>query len=288
MIRRLIVSGAALGILMTAAVPVAAHGPGSNENGYRVNVLVSDATDSDLVNGWGLSRGPTSPWWVADNGTDKSTLYNAGGAKQGLVVTIPEGAPTGTVFNGSGSSFHGDRFLFASEAGIISGWRPALGTAAEIGADESAPGAVYKGLAIGVSGGADYLYATDFHNARVDVFDSSFGLQTWSGAFVDPKLPKGYAPFGIQNLNGTIFVTYAKQQPGSDDERAGQGRGVVDAYATDGSFLARVATRGSLNAPWGLAWAPADFGRFQRRPHCRQFRQRQVECVPVGRSRLAS
>jgi len=261
MIRRLVVAGAALAILMATAVPVAAHGPGSNENGYAVNVLVSDATDSDLVNGWGLSRAPTSPWWVADNGTGKSTLYNASGAKQGLVVTIPQGAPTGTVFNGS-SSFHGDRFLFASEAGIISGWRPALGTVAEIGADESAAGAVYKGLAIGVSSGADYLYATDFHNARVDVFDGSFGLQTWSGAFVDPNLPKGYAPFGIQNLNGMIFVTYAKQQPGSDDERAGQGRGVVDAYATDGSFLARVATHGSLNAPWGLAWAPADFGRF--------------------------
>lgn len=266
MIRRLFSSGAALGLLLAAAVPVAAHGPGSNENGYVVNVLVSDATDSDLVNGWGLSRGPTTPWWVADNGTDKSTLYNAGGVKQGLIVTIPEGAPTGTVFNVKGAtdsgSFHGDRFLFASEAGIISGWRPALGTAAEIGADESAAGAVYKGLAIGTSNGADHLYATDFHNARVDTFDSSFGLQTWSGAFVDPKLPKGYAPFGIQNLNGKLFVTYAKQQPGSDDERAGQGRGVVDAYATDGTFLARVATHGSLDAPWGLAWAPADFGRF--------------------------
>ena len=153
MICPLVVSGAALGILMAAAVPVAAHGPGSNENGYAVNVLVSDATDSDLVNGWGLSRAPTSPWWVADNGTGKSTLYNASGTKQGLVVTIPQGAPTGTVFNG-GSSFHGDRFLFASEAGIISGWRPALGTTAEIGADESVAGAVYKGLAIGVSNGA--------------------------------------------------------------------------------------------------------------------------------------
>ncbi len=266
MIRRLYASGAALGLLLTAAVPVAAHGPGSNENGYVVNVLVSDATDSDLVNGWGLSRGPTTPWWVADNGTDKSTLYNASGAKQGLIVTIPEGAPTGTVFNIKGatdsSSFHGDRFLFASEAGIISGWRPALGTAAEIGANESAADAVYKGLAIGASNGADHLYATDFHNARVDVFDSSFGLQTWSGAFVDPKLPKSYAPFGIQNLDGTLFVTYAKQQAGSNDERAGEGRGVVDAYATDGTFLARVATHGSLNAPWGLAWAPADFGRF--------------------------
>jgi uncharacterized protein (TIGR03118 family) len=245
-----------------AAAPVAAHDPDRHEAGYVVNVLASTATDPDLVNGWGLSRGPTTPWWVADNGTDRSTLYDATGAKLGLVVTIPGGAPTGTVFNSNAASFHGDRFLFASEAGIISGWRPALGTAAEVGADGSTAGAVYKGLAVGTSSGADYLYATDFHNARVDIFDSSFGLQTWSGAFVDPKLPKHYAPFGIQNLNGMIFVTYAKQQAGSNDERAGRGRGIVDAYATDGTFLARVATRGSLNAPWGLAWAPADFGRF--------------------------
>ena len=262
MFRRLLVLGTALGLLLTAAGPVAAHGPDRHDDGYAVNVLASTATDPDLVNGWGLSRGPTTPWWVADNGTDKSTLYNATGAKLGLVVTIPGGAPTGTVFNSNGSSFNGDRFLFASEAGIISGWRAALGTAAEVGADESTAGAVYKGLAIGTANGADYLYATDFHNARVDIFDSSYGRQAWSGAFVDPRLPKHYAPFGIQNLNGMIFVTYAKQQAGSNDERAGRGRGVVDAYATDGTFLARVATHGSLNAPWGLAWAPADFGRF--------------------------
>ena len=266
MIRRLIASGAAIGLLLSAVAPVAAHGQDSNEDGYVVNVLVSTATDPDLVNGWGLSRGPTTPWWVADNGTDRSTLYNASGVKQGLVVAIPGGAPTGTVFNTNSATaaapFHGDRFLFASEAGIISGWRPALGTTAEIGADGSAAGAVYKGLAIGTSNGADFLYATDFHNARVDVFDSSFGLQAWSGAFVDPKLPKHYAPFGIQNLNGMIFVTYARQQPGSNDELAGRGRGIVDVYASDGTFLARVASHGSLNAPWGLAWAPADFGRF--------------------------
>jgi len=181
MFRRLLVLGAALGLLLTAAGPVAAHGPDRHDDGYAVNVLASTATDPDLVNGWGLSRGPTTPWWVADNGTDKSTLYNATGAKLGLVVTIPGGAPTGTVFNSNGSSFNGDRFLFASEAGIISGWRPALGTAAEIGADESTAGAVYKGLAIGTANGADYLYATDFHNARVDIFDSSTAVRRGPG-----------------------------------------------------------------------------------------------------------
>ena len=126
--------------------------------------------------------------------------------------------------------------------------------------------AVYKGLAIGTAdvgdGSQQYLYATDFHNRRIDVFDHSFQSVTWAGAFHDPKLPKGYAPFGIQTLNDMVFVTYAKTQPGSNDERAGRGRGVVDAFATNGTFLGRVATHGALNAPWGLAWAPADFGRF--------------------------
>ena len=109
---------------------------------------------------------------------------------------------------------------------------------------------------------ATYLYATDFHNGRIDVFDNTFASQTWSGAFIDPRLPKGYAPFGIQNLKGLLFVTYAKTQPGSDDELAGQGRGVVDVFLTDGTFFGRVARGGGLNAPWGLAWAPDDFGRF--------------------------
>ena len=134
----------------------------------------------------------------------------------------PGGAPTGTVSSTNAADFHGDLFLFSSEAGVISGWRGALGTTAEVGNDDHAGDAVYKGLAIGTAdvgkGMATYLYATDFHNGRIDVFDSTFASQTWPGAFTDPKLPKGYAPFGIQNLKGLLFVTYAKTQPGSDDE----------------------------------------------------------------------
>jgi uncharacterized protein (TIGR03118 family) len=266
--RRLIASGAAIGLLLAAAIPVAVHGEDSGGS-YTVNVLVTGPSpDADLVNAWGLSRAPGSPWWVADNGTDMSTLYTADGTKRTLRVAIPGGAPTGTVFNaGAGAGdFNGDPFLFDSEAGIISGWRGSLGATAEVGNDDFAGDAVYKGLAIGNanvgSGAAQYLYATDFHNGRIDVFDKAFAAQTWDGAFVDPKLPKGYGPFGIQNLNGTLFVTYAKMEPGSDDERAGNSLGIVDSFATDGTFLARVATRGPLNAPWGLAWAPADFGRF--------------------------
>jgi uncharacterized protein (TIGR03118 family) len=263
-IRRLIAIGAVVGLMLAMAIPVAANG---DHNDYTVNVLVKGPSpDTDLVNGWGISRLPTSPWWVADNGTDASTLYKADGSKQPLKVAIPGGAPTGTVSSTNASDFHGDLFLFDSEAGVISGWRSALGTTAEIGNDDHAGDAVYKGLAIGTAdvgkGMATYLYATDFHNGRIDVFDNAFASQTWPGAFTDPKLPNGYAPFGIQNLKGLLFVTYAKTQPGSDDELAGHGLGVVDVFLTDGTFFGRVARGDGLNAPWGLAWAPDDFGPF--------------------------
>ena len=273
--RRLVVSGAIVGLMLVAAVPAAAHGPGSGSNDYAVTVLrTGPSPDAQLVNAWGLSRSPTSPWWVANNGDDSSTLYRADGTKVTASpgvdarVGIPDGAPTGTVWNGITADFNGDAFLFDGEAGVIFGWRGAftLTGNAEVGNDDHAGDAVYKGLAIGTAdvgdGAQQYLYATDFHNGRIDVFDRTFASRTWAGAFHDPKLPKGYAPFGIQNLNGMLFVTYAKTQVGSDDERAGVGRGVVDVFATDGSFLGRVATHGRLNAPWGLAWAPADFGRF--------------------------
>ena len=265
-IRRVIAWGVAIGLLLTAAIPVAAREP----NAYVVTTLVTGPSpDADLVNAWGLSRGPATPWWVADNGTDLSTLYRADGSK--LVtphVAIPLGAPTGTVFNpqAAAGDFNGDAFLFASEAGIITGWRGALGGTAEIGNGDFAGDAVFKGLAIGTAdvgdGPQQYLFATDFHNGQVDVFDRTFAAQTWDGAFVDPKLQKGYAPFGIQTLNGMVFVTFAKVQPGSNDERGGPSLGIVDSFATDGSFLGRVGTRGLLNAPWGLAWAPGNFGRF--------------------------
>ena len=192
-------SGAAVALLLMGAIPASASAPA---NRYAVTVLQTNGTDPDLVNGWGISRGPGTPWWVADNHTDKSTLYNGAGTKLGLVVTIPGGAPTGTVFNGNAAEFNGDNFLFDSEAGIVSGWRGALGTTAEVGADRSAKGAVYKGLAIAAWNGADYLYATDFHNGRIDVFNSAYVLQNFPHKFHDPGLPKHYAPFGIQTLNG--------------------------------------------------------------------------------------
>jgi uncharacterized protein (TIGR03118 family) len=255
----------------------AAAGAREQANPYTVHALVSDdpsvpapATDANLVNGWGLTAGPTTPWWAADNGTNVSTLYTGSGSKAALTVAVP-GGPTGTVFNGNPADFivtqngksGAARFLFATEAGTVVGWSPAVnGTAAVTGADRSSAGAIYKGLATA----NDRLYATDFHNARVDVFDKSFGLMSLSGAFQDPKVPKGFAPFGIQALGGNIFVTYAKQDAAAKDDVAAPGQGYVDEFTPDGQLVGQVVNSQKKNAPlnaaWGLALAPTGFGNF--------------------------
>jgi uncharacterized protein (TIGR03118 family) len=262
-------------VLLVAVVGLGVSAANGGPNGtYAVHNLSSNVpglathTDPDLQNGWGLSMPATGPWWVADNGTGKATLYSADGTKQGLVVTIVNGAPTGTVFNASTGfvvSANGKsgaaRFLFSSESGTISGWNPAVdGTNSVVGARN--PDAVYKGLAIATAASGPQLYATDFAGGKVDVYNAAFGTGIASGGFADPNLPAGYAPFGIQNVAGMLVVTYAKQQAGSDDEAHHQGFGVVDAFDTDGKLISRVATHGQLNAPWGIARAPADFGAF--------------------------
>jgi uncharacterized protein (TIGR03118 family) len=239
---------------------------------YRQHNLVSDGAvpadlvDAALVNAWGLVASTTSPWWVADNGTGLSTLYNGNtGAKLSLTVSVP-GAPTGIVFNGgagfvvaSGTAHGPARFIFASEDGTISGWNPAAApTTAIVAVDNSATGAVYKGLAIA----GDRLYASNFHAGTVDVFDPSFHSVAVSGAFTDAALPAGYAPFGIRNLGDVIYVTYALQDADQHDDVAGAGHGFVNAFDANGTLLRRVASRGRLNSPWGLALAPADFGKF--------------------------
>jgi uncharacterized protein (TIGR03118 family) len=260
----------ALAILFGVAVVAAAPLSAAKRNAYAVTPLVSDQpgvapnTDPNLVNAWGLAAGPTSPWWVSDNGTDLSTLYRGSdGAVQGLVVSV-SGGPTGTVFNGTpGFALPTGgvaRFIFDNEDGEIRAWNPAQGTDTVVTAD-LADGAIYKGLAIADTSAGPRLYAADFHNARVDVFDGNFALVPDSG-FVDPLLPTGYAPFGIQTIGDRVFVSYAKQDEDAEDEVAGQGLGFVDAYDTSGNLLARVAQHGQLNAPWGLAWAPDSFGRF--------------------------
>jgi uncharacterized protein (TIGR03118 family) len=256
---------------LTAVLALATAAPASakpSHGTYQVHNLVSnvpgaaDAVDPNLVNAWGLTSGPTTPWWVSDNGTDLSTLYNAAGSVLPLVVSVP-GAPTGAVFAGMPGSFLVDgrpaSFIFSTESGTVLGWNG--GSAATVEAGNSDGGAVYKGLAIAQTGSGPRIYATDFHNGAVDVFDAAWQPVPDAG-FVDPRLPKDFAPFGIQAIGDRIFVTYAQQQAGSDDEAHGQGLGVVDAYDTSGRLLERVAQFGRLNAPWGLAWAPDNFGRF--------------------------
>jgi uncharacterized protein (TIGR03118 family) len=262
--------GVALAVFVAALFAVMPLGAAEN-NAYTVTPLVSDqpgvapVTDPDLVNAWGLAASATSPWWVADNGTSKSTLYNGNtGAKGALTVTVgTDSGPTGVVFNGgtgfvvsSGGNSGPARFIFDSEDGLIRGWNSSVDpTNAVVSPADPIPGAIYKGLAIS----SGMLYAADFHNGLVDVFDSSWALVN---QFTDPRLPAGYAPFGIQAIGPRIYVTFAKQDADAEDEVAGQGLGFVDAFDTAGNLIARVARHGQLNAPWGLALAPADFGRF--------------------------
>jgi uncharacterized protein (TIGR03118 family) len=227
--------------------------------------------DPNLVNAWGLVSGPTTPWWISDNGTGRSTLYSVGTATIPAVFVVPgagggQSAPTGMVFNG-GASFvvtnstgtSPARFIFASEDGTISGFR---GAPIVIAVDSSASGAVYKGLAIASTATGDMLYATNFHAGTVEVFDGHFTAVQLAGAFTDPTLPAGYAPFGIQNIGGIIYVTYALQDADAHDDVAGEGHGFVNAFDTNGNLIRRVASRDNLNSPWGLALAPADFGAF--------------------------
>jgi uncharacterized protein (TIGR03118 family) len=243
--------------------------------------LVSDVPggaelqDGDLVNAWGLAFGPTTPAWVADNGTDVSTLYSgAVGStpvtKLPLTVSIPGGEPTGVVYNGSngfvvhsGASSGPASFLFASEAGMITGWSPAVPPpppSTQAQAAISVPGAVFKGLAIANTATGPQIYATDFHNGNVDVWDANFAPVQVPGAFQDPAIPSGFAPFGIQTVNGDIVVTYAKQDADAHDDVAGRGNGFVDVYDTGGTLLRHFAAHGPLNSPWGIALAPQGFG----------------------------
>jgi uncharacterized protein (TIGR03118 family) len=263
----LLVLALVVGSALVAVSPLTA----AERNSYTVTPLVSDQpgvapkTDGDLVNAWGLTSGPTTPWWVSDNVTNKSTLYRGSdGAKQALVVNVG-GHPTGAVFNPTGGfvlPVGGSKalFIFDSEDGTIRAWNGAQGTTAVVMFTSPDDG-IYKGLAIADTANGPRLYAADFHNARVDVLDGSFGLVPNSG-FVDPKLKKGYAPFGIQTIGEHVFVAYAKQDEEREDEVAGQGRGFVDEYGLAGNFVQRVAQHGQLNAPWGLALAPPSFGRF--------------------------
>jgi uncharacterized protein (TIGR03118 family) len=227
---------------------------------------VAKHTDSNLVNPWGMAAGSSGTIWVSDNGTGVSTLYSQDGTVVPLVVEIPaasgntEGAnPTGTVFNDT-SSFQVTKngtsapavFIFVSEDGSISGWNSTLDQTHAIIAVDTGGRAIYKGVTLGVWNNHNCLYATDFHGGKVDTYDENF-RRVLANGFVDPNLPAGYAPFGIRNFNGQIFVTYAKQDRAKEDDVACPGCGLVNVFDTSGNFLRRLTQRGNLNAPWGLA-----------------------------------
>ena len=261
----------ALGLL---ALCIAAQNVRAQPNTFAQTNLVSDIpgmatfTDPNLVNPWGIAESAGSPFWIADNGSGVTTLYNTVGAPQSLVVTLPApgggmSAPTGAVFNGTAStgSFNKDLFIFASENGAIDGWRGALGTTGETLLDHSAASSVFKGLAIGTVNSSNYLYATDFHNNAITVVPDG-AAPTLSGTFTDLTLPAGYAPFGIRNISGQLYVTYAQQDLAKHDDVAGPGNGFVDIFDLNGNFVKRLISNGPLDSPWGLTLAPTGFGPF--------------------------
>ena len=287
---RLLASVIAPLMLLLLALPAAAFAQ-PLQGFYRQTNLVSDLvgeaqfTDPNLVNSWGLVHGPATPWWVADNGTGVSTLYDGNGnafpppPTGPLVVTIPPpagaapgtlAAPTGVIFNGNGgfnvsengTSFS-SLFIFDTEDGTISGWNPNFAdrTHAVLAVDRSdkSEGAVYKGLAIGSNSSGTFIFATNFRFGTVEMFNSNFKRVH---SFTDHHLPKGYAPFGIQNIGGNLYVTFALQNAAEHDDVAGPGNGFVDVFDTSGNLIRRLISRGSLNSPWGLALAPANFGQF--------------------------
>lgn len=276
-------SAASPAVVKLAHASRATSAGGAAANDYRQTNLLSDIpgvarnTDPNLVNPWGMAAGPATPIWVSDNGSDVTTLYRGAiGATAllpaPLVVAIPTGAPTGQVFNNSldfevsNGTFHGPAlFIFATETGSITGWNsgvpgPSPSMSAQLGV--TVRHAVYKGLAITTGPGGDFLYAANFHAGTIDVFNGEYQRVHWRGAFRDPSIPAGYAPFNVQNISGRLFVTYAEQDAQRHDDVKGAGHGLIDVYDLRGHLLQRLVSGGHLNSPWGMAWAPAGFGQF--------------------------
>jgi uncharacterized protein (TIGR03118 family) len=290
-------SGVSLAVALAAGVIAAGAGCGSSGGGsgrgfMQTNLVANTAgdaklTDPNLLNSWGIAHSPMGPWWVSDNHSGKSTVYDGQGNPtmvngQPLVVTIPPppgsppgatAAPTGIVFNATadfviteGETSAPALFISATEDGTVSAWRQNLADpfTAVLEVDNSGDGAIFKGLAIGANAAGDNrLYASNFHAGTVEVFDASFAPVTLaSGAFTDPGIPSGFAPFGIQNADGSLFVTYAKQNDEKADDVHGPGNGYVDVFDMDGRLLHRFASKGPLNSPWAIVRAPGSFGRF--------------------------
>jgi uncharacterized protein (TIGR03118 family) len=282
-------SALATALILLSCTAWSDNGQGDAARSYSVHPLVSDGAqpadhmDASLRNAWGIVFNPNGAVWIANNRTNTSTLYDGTGTKVSLgsfpEVHLPPGsngdaAPTGIVFNSSsdfpinptGAPPAASVFIFAGENGTIMGWSPTVSLGnAFVAYDDKTGGAIYKGLALAQNGQGNFLYATDFHNGKIDVFDKTFTRVTLTGTFRDGDVPQGYAPFGIKNIQGNLYVTFAKQDANRQDDVRGAGFGFVDVFDANGNLIRRIATRGSLNAPWGLALAPADFGRFSDR-----------------------
>jgi uncharacterized protein (TIGR03118 family) len=235
--------------------------------------IVSDlpgatVTDPTLVNAWGLAFNPMGAAWVNANGSGLSEVYNADGTRPIPAVTIPAlptatgpSSPTGLVFNSTTTNFMGDAFIFVTEDGTIAGWQPSDGTTAVMRVDSSSTGAVYKGVTLATdTSGATRLFAADFHNGRIDVFDSTYAPVMATGGFVDAALPAGFAPFNVREVGGALIVTYALQDAMAQDDVKGLGNGFVDLFDLNGVLLTRLISQGDLNSPWGIAVAPSSFG----------------------------
>lgn len=265
-------------ILLIINFPVWADG-----GGYKLTKLVADLpgiaahVDINLKNPWGIAFNPNGFVWVANNGTGTSTLYDGNGLVSANlpVVNVPgeggvPGNPTGIVFNSSRdfnvTPNNPAAFIFVNEGGSLAAWSPSVDllNAKVVGGTIPDKDPIYKGLALAGNGVDHYLYVTDFHNAKVHVFDKDFNWVTpktkLTCDFSDRHIPSGYAPFGIQNINGALYVTYAKQDDDKEDDVAGPGFGFVNIFDSNGCLIRHFAARGRLNAPWGIALAPANFG----------------------------
>jgi len=257
--------------LALAASPALAGGHQPSDVLFTVTPLVADQpgvapnTDPDLVNPWGLSQFPGNPLWVSDNGTDLSTLYDPNtGMKVALDVNIPKGAPTGTVAIPPGNGFviseganSGESlFLFDTESGAVEGWNSSVDlNNAVVAYDGSAAGSVYKGLAYDPA--SNHVFAADFTNNKVEVFDNTFAIVK---SFTDRNLPKRYAPFNVAVIGGKLYVAFALREKGGIDEVDGNGLGYIDVFTTKGKFVKTLVANGPLNAPWAMVVAPSSFG----------------------------
>jgi len=247
---------------------VAIEGMVTQEN-KASNLPGAALTDSHLLNAWGLAFNPNGAAWVSSNGNGTSQVYDDSNDMTKLVLEVtipppnggmPPSAPTGQVFNRSASSaFMGDLFIFATEDGTIAAWQPSNGTTAVMRADNSASMAIYKAVTIAsplTALGRTQLYAADFHNNKIDVWDDQYMPVTSLGNFTDPDLPAGFAPFNVYGLGPLVLVTYAKQSDDAVDDVKGPGNGFLDVYSAEGFFLQRLISGGQLNSPWGLVFAP--------------------------------